>query len=273
MRRSTDLGDLGFGLDSPDDRWLDELRAACEPRALGRIGEYELLDEVSRGGQGIVFRARQPGTQRDIALKRMLAGSFSTTLMRLRFEREVEAAAALSHPNIVTVYGMETVDGQPLPSLDLHRVFVLTGPNTCSASESIINSLRGVNVQVFQFGSTTCGKPYGFYPTDNCGTTYFTIQFRGINDIGFGDYSDGFSPQNTNGIAGVRVPGCSVGDDFSEALGDPAEARLAAALAYRDSPGTCPFPSGRPQAGVANLVTGDGPPLKNPWLTNRILQP
>ena len=118
MKRSTDLGELGFGLDTPGDAWLDEVRTACEPRALGRIGDYELLDEVSRGGQGIVFRARQPGTNRAIALKRMLAGSFSTTLMRLRFEREVEAAAALSHPNIITVYGMETVDGQPLLSME-----------------------------------------------------------------------------------------------------------------------------------------------------------
>ena len=35
------------------------------------------------------------------------------------------------------------------------------------------------SVQVFQIGSTTCGKPYGFYPQDNCGTTYFSIQFQG----------------------------------------------------------------------------------------------
>ena len=62
----------------------------------------------------------------------------------------------------------------PLPTLNLSRVYVITGSGTCSASESVINSLRGVGVTVYQIGSTTCGKPYGFYPTDNCGTTYFT---------------------------------------------------------------------------------------------------
>ena len=70
------------------------------------------------------------------------------------------------------------VAGQVLPTLDLSRVYVLTGPGTCSASEAVMNSLRGVDVEVIQIGSTTCGKPYGFYPTDNCGTTYFTVQFR-----------------------------------------------------------------------------------------------
>ena len=49
-------------------------------------------------------------------------------------------------------------------------------------------------MQVIEIGSTTCGKPYGFYPQDNCGTTYFSIEFRGVNDQGFGDYTDGFSP-------------------------------------------------------------------------------
>ena len=86
---------------------------------------------------------------------------------------------------------------QTLPTLNLNSVYIITGPGTCSASESIINSLRGVNVQVYLIGSTTCGKPYGFYPTDNCGTTYFTIQFRGENAANFGDYTDGFSPANT----------------------------------------------------------------------------
>ena len=152
-------------------------------------------------------------------------------------------------------------------------MYVLTGGGTCSASEAIINGLRGVGVEVIQIGSTTCGKPYGFYPTDNCGTTYFTIQFRGENAAGFGDYSDGFSPQNTAGTAGVAVPGCSIADDFTKQLGDPTEDRFAAALQYRENE-TCPTASG--------VVTGElpapGPTVdelepvvpKSPWHTNRI---
>jgi C-terminal processing protease CtpA/Prc len=165
--------------------------------------------------------------------------------------------------------------GQPLPTLDLGRVYVLIGSGTCSASESIINGLRGVGVDVYVFGSTTCGKPYGFYPHDNCGTTYFTIQFSGQNDVGFGDYSDGFSAANSTG-PGEDVPGCSVADDFNKALGDPTEGRLAAALDYRDGQG-CPAPTGAVpgvlgKAGVpADLQEVITP--KSPWHTNRILLP
>jgi hypothetical protein len=144
-----------------------------------------------------------------------------------------------------TTQGFSTTAGMALPTLNLPRVFVLTGHNTCSASEAIINSLRGVNVQVIQIGSTTCGKPYGFYPQDNCGTTYFSIEFRGVNAANFGDYTDGFSPQNAPAPAGVSLPGCSVADDFTHALGDPAEARLATALAYRNlGAAACPVASG-----------------------------
>jgi hypothetical protein len=172
-----------------------------------------------------------------------------------------------------------TTDGASLPVLDLptRRVYVLTGPGTCSASESIMNGLRGVDVEVIQIGSTTCGKPYGFYPTDNCGTTYFTIQFRGINAKNFGDFTDGFSPENTDpaGIVGTVVPGCSVGDDFSSQLGDPLEARFAAAIQYRDS-GSCPDVTGAAAPGMSKLgapaPVSDGVVVKNPFLTNRILR-
>jgi hypothetical protein len=165
--------------------------------------------------------------------------------------------------------GFGATTGQDLPHLDLNRVFLLTGPGTCSASESIINGLRGVNVTVIQIGSTTCGKPYGFYPWDNCGTTYFSIQFQGVNQNGFGDYADGFTPGAT-GASGV--PGCQVADDFTHALGDPAEARLAAALGYRTTQ-TCP-----PATSVAaqtqalrSLAAVDGEVVKSPWLQNRIV--
>ncbi len=138
--------------------------------------------------------------------------------------------------------GFSVAAGTTLPYLGLSRVFVLTGTGTCSASEAVLNGLNGVNVQVIQIGSTTCGKPYGFYPQDNCGTTYFSIQFQSDNAHGFGDYSDGFSPANSATLTSAVLPGCSVADDFTHQLGDPAEGRLAAALGYRAS-GGCTVPA------------------------------
>jgi membrane-associated protease RseP (regulator of RpoE activity) len=116
---------------------------------------------------------------------------------------------------------------EALPRLGLSRVYVLAGRGTCSASEALVNGLRGVGVEVALIGATTCGKPYGFTARDNCGLSYFPIEFQGVNDRGVGDYADGFAPT------------CTVADDFSRALGDPAEGRLAAALALRAT-GRCP---------------------------------
>ncbi len=168
--------------------------------------------------------------------------------------------------------GLSVPSGRSLPNLDLSRVFVLTGGGTCSASESIINGLRGIDLEVIQIGTTTCGKPYGFYPADNCGTTYFSIQFRGVNAKGFGDYPDGFSPQNTARTEGVSVPGCVVGDDLGHKLGDIDEARLKAALQYRID-GTCPTPaalrSARPTGGSLLPSVVDAIVPKSIWLQNR----
>jgi len=103
-----------FGFDADETQWYRQLRQAGVQDALGRIGDYQLLEEIGRGGQGIVFKARQPRTGRHIAVKRLSAGAFATPEMRARFEREIEAAVALDHPNVVTVFGTEVVDGQQL---------------------------------------------------------------------------------------------------------------------------------------------------------------
>ena len=136
--------------------------------------------------------------------------------------------------------------GLPLPSLNLERVFVLTTPDTCSASEAIINGLRGIDVEVVLIGDTTCGKPYGFVPEDDCGTTYFTIQFRAVNDKGFGSYADGFQPT------------CQARDDIRYPLSDPRETILGTALYYIDS-GQCPTSqqANRPDEGAAARVPSD----------------
>ncbi|HEX3763993.1 MAG TPA: S41 family peptidase [Kofleriaceae bacterium] len=150
--------------------------------------------------------------------------------------------------------------GVELPYLGLSRVFVLTSSTTCSASESVMNSLAGVDVQVIQIGETTCGKPYGFVPQDNCGTTFFAIQFQGVNNKGFGDYADGFVP-------GGVFQGCTVADDFTHALGDPAEARVQAALSYRVSAACLAPRSAEPLSAASGAVVP-----KPVWRQNRIVR-
>ncbi|MGZ3297604.1 MAG: S41 family peptidase [Asticcacaulis sp.] len=164
--------------------------------------------------------------------------------------------------------GFSVTSGTPLPALNLPRVFVLTTDETCSASEAVINGLRGVGVDVVQIGGKTCGKPYGFYPQDNCGTTYYTIQFQGVNDMGFGDYADGFIPANSTSSTGVKISGCAVADDYSHELGDSSEALLSAALGYGVT-GTCPAASG-PSARSAAAKTPANPATAirkpDPWV-------
>jgi len=160
--------------------------------------------------------------------------------------------------------GLSVAAGHALPHLDLQRVFVLTSAGTCSASEAVMNGLAGVDVEIIQIGETTCGKPYGFYPADNCGTTFFAIQFQGVNAKGFGDYADGFTP-------GGVFHGCTVGDDFTHPLGDPAEARLAAALAYRGGDTTCATARRAAAADPLAAVLG-GIAVKPQWRQNTIVR-
>src|SRR5690606_28595986 len=113
---SRDIDPLGFDL--PDADWLMRIRRAESPAELGRIGPYVLIEEIGRGAQGIVYRARQPNTNRDIAIKRLVAGQFASGATQARFTREIEAASALTHPNLVRVYGTEMVGDQPVLAME-----------------------------------------------------------------------------------------------------------------------------------------------------------
>lgn len=240
-------------------------------------GVTDLVLDIRYNGGGYLDIASE--------LAYMIAGptrTTSQTFERLSFNSKspttnpVTGGAITPTPFLTVAQGFSTANGTPLPTLNLDRVFVLSGSGTCSASEAIINGLRGVDVQVILIGGTTCGKPYGFYPTDNCGTTYFSIQFKGVNAKDFGEYPDGFTPQNQVAVGGEPIEGCSVKDDFTHALGDPLEARLAAALGYISGPGTCPTaPTTGPvvsgkQRQEATAFEGHAP--KSPWRENRIMR-
>ena len=155
----------------------------------------------------------------------------------------------------------ENPAGTSLPQLDLPRVFILTSDHTCSASESIINSLRGIDVQVIRIGATTCGKPYGFTQKNNCGLAFFPIEFKGTNAKGFGDYTAGIAPT------------CQVQDNPSVPAGSATDPLLNGALTFMDTD-ACPAGTATGitvQQGARPIVARSMPPMRPAWAGRMLL--
>lgn len=222
----------------------------------------DLILDLRYNGGGLIDLAAEVGY--------MIAGekSLNKTFEQLVFNNKFRAAEPIQF-SAVGRYGVTKLLN--LPTLELNRVYILTSSGTCSASESIINGLRGINVEVILIGEQTCGKPYGFLPADNCGTTYNTIQFRGENAKKYGDYSDGFIPASVDNQKD-RVKGCLMNDDLSTELGDTNDKLLQAALYYRTN-NACPAGSGLSktrQKMQSNNEEGTGIPLRKDGINNKI---
>jgi hypothetical protein len=203
----------------------------------------------------------------------MVAGSQATgqVFERLRYndKRDAESRANtfLFTDSVVTA---ETVfpRGHVLPQLNLPRLYVLSSGLTCSASESLVNGLRGIGVDVVLIGDTTCGKPYGYARRDNCGLAYFAIEFQVYNAQGFGDYASGFAPHCRVSETAETARSLNSGVRSGQ-LGTATEPLLAAALKHIDW-GLCPTGTA---VGVEITQARDLDARMQPGWNGRRLQP
>src|SRR5437867_13397628 len=101
-----------------DSGSLDSVLAEIEVHdADWRLGNYQILEEIGRGGMGVIYRARQRHSRRVVALKRILSCHADSQETLMRFRREAQAAANLDHPNILPIYEVSESEGLPFFSM------------------------------------------------------------------------------------------------------------------------------------------------------------
>jgi carboxyl-terminal processing protease len=169
-------------------------------------GATELIIDLRYNGGGLLSTSN--------LLASLVAGATSSGQVFTQLNRNARNQAAN------TTFRLSAA---PAPAFS--RVVVLTGSRTCSASELLVNGLKPY-MNVITVGAATCGKPFGFYPVDRCGSTFSAVNFETVNGAGQGRYYNGIAPT------------CAAIDDFTGELGTASEGLTAVGIDYLQT-GVC----------------------------------
>src|SRR5438105_1102699 len=121
---------------------LEDVLSEIDVRDAGwQLGNYQILEEIGRGGMGVIYRARQRHSRRIVALKRVLAYHADSQETLARFRREAEAAAHLDHPNILPIYEV----GKGEDELPFFSMKFAAGGSLVEATQSLRRKTRRVS--------------------------------------------------------------------------------------------------------------------------------
>ncbi len=189
---------------------------ASQAAALGGTGIDDLILDLRYNGGGLVETAEILGS--------LMAGSNRVGQIFFSYEYNDFVTTTYGNPNDDVRRFRDEVDALA----GLENVYYLTDGGTASSSELVISGLEPYMTRSVSIGARTYGKPVGQWGLEYCNDSMvlFIVTFRTVNAVGVADYYDGMPVD------------CAAQDDWDNALGDPAEARLAAALDYIESNGS-----------------------------------
>ena len=225
--------------------------------AIPRIGGYEILDTLGRGGMGIVYKARQASLKRVVALKMILAGADASFEDLFRFQAEAEAVAKLQHPNIVQVYEVGQHDGRPYFSLE----FVEGGPLNSKLKRTPQTPDYAARLTATLARAIHAAHKKGIIHRD-LKPANILVTLDGtpkITDFGLAKEIDNDSQKTRNGdIVGTpsyMAPEQAAGD--IRRLGPATDQYALGAILYELLTGRPPFQGATPLDTVAQVLSGD----------------